>query len=114
MRGRLGDDRDVPRLRGIAAVAEIGQVRVGEHGTDSVWTDDIDMAVDRLWRRAQEQTVVTLSADALEDWREAKADTLYGAATALGISRRMVANYEEGKKPIPRVVALATRALDLA
>jgi hypothetical protein len=25
------------------------QVRVGEHGTDVVWTDEIDMAADTLW-----------------------------------------------------------------
>jgi hypothetical protein len=39
-------------------------------------------------------------------------DTLDAAATALGLSRRMIAYYEAGKKPIPRVVALATRALE--
>jgi hypothetical protein len=31
-----------------------------------------------------------------------------------GISRRMVAYYEQGAKPIPHVIALATRALALA
>ncbi|ARN82122.1 DUF2442 domain-containing protein [Methylocystis bryophila] len=89
------------------------QARVGEHGTDVVWTDDIDIAADTLWRLAQEQAGVTLSPDAFKRWRERKAYTLDTAATALGISRRMVAYYEQGKKPIPRVVALATRALEL-
>jgi len=89
------------------------QVHVGEHGTDIVWTDEIDMAADTLWRLAQEQAGVTLSSDGFRQWRERKAYTLDTAAKALGISRRMVAYYEEGKKPIPRVVALATRALEL-
>ena len=31
-----------------------------------------------------------------------------------GISRRMVDYYEQGAKPIPHVIALATRALALA
>ena len=31
------------------------QVRVGEHGTEVVWTDEIDMAVDELWRLARSQ-----------------------------------------------------------
>jgi hypothetical protein len=31
---------------------------------------------------------------------------------ALGLSRRMAAYYEQGAKPIPRVVALATRGLE--
>jgi hypothetical protein len=33
------------------------QVRVGEHGTDIVWRDGIDMAADLLWRLAIEQGV---------------------------------------------------------
>jgi hypothetical protein len=30
------------------------QVRVGEHGTDVVWTDEIDTSADTFWRLAQE------------------------------------------------------------
>jgi Protein of unknown function (DUF2442) len=89
------------------------QVRLGEHGTDVVWTEKIDMAADTLWRLAQEQCGATMTADAFRSWRQRKAYTLDQAAKALGISRRMVAYYDHGDKPIPRVVALATRALDL-
>ena len=32
------------------------QVRLGEHGTDVVWSDAIDMAADTLWRLMQEQS----------------------------------------------------------
>ncbi len=88
--------------------------RVGEHGTDVVWSDEIDMSADTLWRLAQEQSGVTMSSDAFRHWRERKAYTLDTAARALGVSRRMVAYYEQGARPIPRVVALATRALDHA
>ena len=87
-------------------------VRVGEHGTDIVWSDEIDMSADTLWRLAQEQSGMTMSPDDFRHWRERKAYTLDTAARALGVSRRMVAYYEQGAKPIPRVVALATRALD--
>ena len=89
------------------------QMRVGEYGTDVVWSDEIDMAADTLWRLAQEQAGATMSADAFRRWRESRAYTLDAAAHALGVSRRMVAYYEQGTKPIPRVVALATRGLDL-
>jgi len=91
-----------------------GNVSLGEHGTDVVWTDEIDMSADTLWRLAQEQSGATMSAEAFKTWRERQAYTLDGAARALGLSRRMVAYYEQGAKPIPRVVALATRALDRA
>ena len=90
------------------------QVRLGEHGTDAVWNDEIDMAAVTLWRLAQEQSGLTMSPDAFRRWRERNALTLDAAARALGVSRRMVAYYEQGAKPIPRVVALATRALELA
>jgi len=90
------------------------QVRLGEHGTDVVWPGDIDMAADTLWRLAQEQSGATMTPDAFRHWRERKAYTLDQAAQALGVSRRMVAYYEQGNRPIPRVVALATRGLDAA
>jgi DNA-binding XRE family transcriptional regulator len=90
------------------------QVRVGEYGTDVIWTDEIDMAADTLWRLAQEQADETMTPDAFRHWRERKAYTLDEAARALGLSRRMVAYYEKGDRPSPRVVALATRALDIA
>ena len=86
--------------------------KVGEHGTDIVWTDEIDMSADTLRRLADEQTGITMAPEAFRQWREKKAYTLDGAARALGLSRRMVAYYEQGDKPIPRVVALATKALE--
>jgi DNA-binding transcriptional regulator YiaG len=89
------------------------QVHVGEHGADIVWNEDIDMANDTLWRLAQEQSGATMTAEAFHQWRKRHAFTLDTAAIALGLSRRTVAYYEQGKRPIPRTVALATRGLEL-
>ena len=61
------------------------QVRAGEYGTDVVWTDEIDMAADTLWRLAQEQAGETMTSDAFRHWRERKAYTLDEAARALGL-----------------------------
>jgi Protein of unknown function (DUF2442) len=44
------------------------QVRLGEHGRDVVWNDEIDMAADTLWRLAQEQSGLTMSPDAFRRW----------------------------------------------
>jgi len=90
------------------------QAKVGEFGADVVWPGGLDMSNDTLWRLAQEQADVTMTAEAFRRWRERRAFTLDTAARALGISRRMVAYYEKGERPIPRVVALATRALEAA
>jgi DNA-binding XRE family transcriptional regulator len=91
-----------------------GKVRVGEHGTDIVWGDELDISNDTLWRLAQEQSGATISAEAFRRWRESRGFTLNAAAKALGVSRRMIAYYEKGDRPIPRVVALATRGLEAA
>ena len=91
-----------------------GKVRAGEYGTDVVWNDELDMSNDTLWRLAQEQSGSTMSADAFRRWRESRSYTLDAAARALGLSRRMIAYYEKGERPIPRVVALATRGLEAA
>lgn len=88
------------------------KVKVGELGTDVVWSDDIDMAADTLWRLAQEQSGATMTADAFRHWRERQAYTLDTAARALGLSRRIVAYYDQGERPIPRTVALAVKALE--
>ena len=90
------------------------QISIGDYGTDILWPGEIDMAADTLWRLAQEQSGATMTADAFRSWRERKAYTLDEAARVLGISRRMVAYYDQGDKSIPRVVALATRALELS
>jgi DNA-binding XRE family transcriptional regulator len=90
------------------------QVRVGEHGTDVVWKDQLDISNDTLWRLAKEQSGATMSPEAFRRWRGRQAYTLDAAAKALGVSRRMIAYYEKGERPIPRVVALATRGLEAA
>jgi DNA-binding XRE family transcriptional regulator len=87
-------------------------VRVGEYGTDVVWPDQLEIAADTLWRLTQEQAGKTMSAADFQMWRAKRAYTLDEAAAALGLSRRMVAYYDHGDKPIPRVVALAAMAFE--
>ena len=87
-------------------------VKVGEYGAHIAWNDDMDMAASTLWRLAQEQSGATMTAEAFRRWRESRAFTLETAARALGVSRRMLAYYEQGQKPVPRTIALATRGLD--
>ncbi len=89
-------------------------VRTGELGTDVAWSDELDISAETLWRLAQEQNGFTMTAEAFKKWRTKHAYTLDDAALALGISRRMVAYYDHGDRPIPRVVALATLAFDTA
>ncbi len=43
--------------------ALFSSVRVGEYGTDIIWTDAMDMSADTLWRLAQAQSAETLTAE---------------------------------------------------
>jgi hypothetical protein len=107
--GHLAAYRVYAPMRGDQALFALA--RVGDHGTDVVWTDELDMSADVLWRLAQEQSGLPISPKAFKAWRR-RAYTLDGAARALGLGRRSIAYYETGAKPIPRVVALAAKALD--
>lgn len=98
-----------PLLRSSGAFSKVG---IGEYGTDITWACGADMAATTLWRLAREQAGITMTAPAFHRWRGSHDFTLDEAALALGISRRMVAYYEKGEKPIPRLVALATRGFE--
>ena len=72
---------------------------------------EIEIGADAVWRMAREQAaraeVVNFAA-----WRAAHGLSLTEAAHSLGLSRRAVADYESGAKPVPRVVALALKGFD--
>jgi DNA-binding XRE family transcriptional regulator len=95
------------------AAERFASLTVGEYGAHVAWSDEIDMAATTLWRLAQQQSGATITAQAFRRWRERKAYTLDTAAQALGVSRRIVAYYDRGTRPIPRTVALAVKALEL-
>lgn len=108
--GPVGTFRHFAPLRENPAM--FAQVAVGEWGSHLVWPGEIEMAANTIWRLHQEQSGKTISGEDFRAWRQKKAYTQEAAAKALGISRRMVVYYEDGVKPVPRTVALATRGLD--
>lgn len=89
------------------------QARPGEHGTDVVWNGEIDMAALTLggWRRNNRGSPCRPRRSGIG----ANATPIRSKPRrALGVSRRTIAYYEQGAKPVPRVVALAARALEPA
>ena len=82
--------------------------RLDEHGAAVVWDhhDDLAMAADNLRARAVEQGG-GISHEFIWNWMHKHRMTLDDAALALGLSRRMLAYYRSGAKPVPRTVALA-------
>jgi hypothetical protein len=84
------------------------RVSVGEWGHSLVWPSNIELGAETLW-------LETLSAKGQEDtrkfleWRLRHGLSLTGAADALGVSRRMVAYYSNGEKPVPKPILLACK-----
>jgi hypothetical protein len=84
-------------------------VHLIEDGRAIAWgdDDDIDMAATSIERLAEE----ALTSDEFRQFLDQQGLTQEAAAALLGYSRRQIAHYLAGDKPIPRVFALACRAL---
>jgi hypothetical protein len=67
---------------------------------------EIDLAADNLRNLAIEQSG-GIGHERIWNWMHVNNLTLDGAAEVLGISRRMLAYYRNGEKPIPRHIWLA-------
>lgn len=88
--------------------ATFGQVKLGEWGQSLHWPGGVEIGADALWletlsQRRQDNTRLFL------EWRLRHGLSLSAAAEALGLSRRMVAYYSNGEKPVPRHILLACR-----
>ena len=83
-------------------------VHLIEDGRAIAWgNDDIDMAATSIERLAEE----ALTSDEFRQFLDREELTQEAAAAMLGYSRRQIAHYLAGDKPIPRVFALACRVL---
>lgn len=90
-------------------------VAPGEWGHSLSWGGpeggEIEIGADAVWRMAREQATGAEPVD-FTAWRAAHGISLTEAAHSLGLSRRTVAYYESGTRPVPRLVALALRGFD--
>jgi hypothetical protein len=101
----------VQRLKGLRPLRDeaiFARAAKGEGGHSVVWPGEIDMGADRLWEMSLEQNG---HVDAVEfiRWRWRYRLSLSDAAEALGLSRRQVAYYASGERPVPRTVLLACK-----
>jgi hypothetical protein len=76
------------------------------------WPGEIDMGADQLYELAREQAG-KWGPEQFAAWMAEHGLSLNAAADALGLSRRMIAHYRSGSRPIPRVVALACEGLSM-
>jgi hypothetical protein len=82
------------------------QVKVEEWGHGLDWPEGLDMGADRLYQLCREQAGLFSPAD-FDGWMLRNQLSLSSAAEALGMTRRMIAHYRSGSRPIPKTVQLA-------
>lgn len=99
------DDRAFAALR---EPVEFANVEVGDWGHSIAWSSGMELGAGTLWL---ESLAATGRDDArfFLEWRLRNALSLSKAAEALGLSRRMVAYYSNGEKPVPKAILLACR-----
>ena len=91
-------------LRDPAFFAQMQVDDWGGHGLN--WPGGLDLGADNLYALAREQAGLPTPA-AFDGWMRQHGLSLSGAAEALGMTRRMIAHYRTGSRPIPRTVWLA-------
>jgi hypothetical protein len=97
-----------PGLKPIRAAKAFAKAKLSKDGWSVEWPGDIDFGSPQLRRWADEQLGEAMRPADFRKWMATQDLTLDGAAAALGLSRRMIAYYASGEKPIPKTVLLAT------
>lgn len=80
------------------------------HGLD--WPGGLDMGADRLYELGREQAGLP-TATVFDAWMKRNHLSLASAAESLGMTRRMIAHYRTGSRPIPKVVGLACKGWEV-
>lgn len=88
--------------------AEFARVTVSPDDWSLEWPSGIDFGAQQLRRWADEQAGEVMPVADFRAWMDEQNLTQEAAAQALGLSRRMIAYYLSGEKPIPKTVMLAT------
>ena len=99
-------------LAPLRADHEFARVAVSSDGWSIEWPCGIDFGASQLRRWADEQAGETMPSGRFREWMNTHALTQERAARALGLSRRMIAYYLSGEKPVPKTVMLATEGYD--
>jgi len=76
------------------------------HGLD--WPGGLDLGADQLYELCREQAGLPTASE-FDHWMRRNGLSLATAAETLGMTRRMIAHYRTGSRPIPKVVGLACK-----
>jgi len=97
----------IPALAPLKDATFFAQADIDEWGLTVVWPQgELDLSGDNLRAEAVEQGG-GYSHERIWNWMHRNGLSLDSAAESLGISRRMLAYYRSGQKPVPRHIWLA-------
>lgn len=99
-------------LQALRNASEFAAVRVGEWGHSVEWPSGVELGAEVLWLETLSATGRTDTREFLE-WRLRHGLSLTKTADALGLSRRMVAYYSNGEKPVPKPILLACKGWEV-
>lgn len=80
------------------------------HGLD--WPGGLDLGADWLYELSREQAGLPTASE-FDRWMQRNGLSLAKAAETLGMTRRMIAHYRTGSRPIPKVVGLACKGWEV-
>jgi hypothetical protein len=100
-------------FRALHDPAAFAAVEVGEWGHSVEWPSGAELGAETLWLETLTATGRSAAREFLE-WRLRHGLSLSKTADALGISRRMVAYYSNGEKPVPKPILLACKGWEVA
>ena len=97
--------RKFPSLKPLLRDREFAKVHIAGNGSVIEWID-CELGADNVFAWTREQ-MGEMSHEMFSDWMRRNNLDLDQAAAAIGMSRRMIAYYQCGRKPIPKTVWLA-------
>lgn len=74
---------------------------------------DIQIGADTLWLDAKAQNAVDENTKIFANWRARNGLSLSQAAKELGMTSRTMSDYGNGKRPVPRYIALACKGWEV-
>ena len=86
--------------------------QVTDWGWTLEWECGASLDSERVLEMAMEQAGLQANVE-FRHWQDRHHFTLSTAADVLGLTRRTVSQYRTGSRPIPKVVGLACRAIDM-
>lgn len=102
------DDGLRPPMTVLRDAALFDQMQVDSWGHALEWPNGYDLGADTLYGLCREQAGLPTARD-FNNWMQRNGLSLTTAAETLGMTRRMIAHYRTGSRPIPKVVGLACK-----